>query len=130
MTMAEARNGADARSLRRLTAVLALYALVIQVVLGGIAALPMAATSLPFDVPCLDKAGGAEPTAPHVPAHHHPGCCTVAQPIAGLPPPLPATASIAWPLRLAVRLGWRMAVAAPVRAPPGTLASARAPPLV
>lgn len=121
------------RSLRRLTAVLALYALVMQTFLGGLAPLPMAsAAGLPFDVHCLDKADGAgsgDPAAPYTPAHQHGCCCTAAQPVAASPPPLPAMASIAWPPRVAVQLVWRMTVAAPARAPPGTLASARAPPV-
>ncbi|MBB3904859.1 hypothetical protein GGR33_004385 [Methylobacterium brachythecii] len=121
------------RILRRLTAVLALYALVIQSFLGGIAAFPSASASgLPFDVHCLDRSDGADrtdPGVPHAPAHQHSCCCTAAHPPAGMPP-LATTASIAWRPRLAVRLVWRMASAAPARAPPRTLASARAPPVV
>jgi hypothetical protein len=119
---------------RRLTAVLALYAFVMQAFLGGLAPLPMAsAAALPFDIHCLDKfeeAGRTDPAAPHAPAHQHGCCCTAAQPIAGSPPPQPAMALVAWPPRRAVQLVWKMAAALPARAPPRTLASARAPPLV
>ena len=128
------RGGAPLR--RVLTAVVALYALVLQAVLGGIAALPVAA---PFDpaasVHCLqqDAAAAASPEqAPvHDPADHHPGCCTlVHHPVAGDAAALAASTTVAWPNRVSVRLVHRMEGAVAARAPPNTLASARAPPVV
>ncbi len=132
MTTAGTRLGENVRALRALTAVVALYALVMQAFLGGIVASAAAAPSaLPFDVHCLDGASGSEradPSAPLAPAHHNACCCTAAAPAAGTPPPLPAVTSIVWPQPLVVRVIWRMQGVASARAPPFTLASARAPP--
>lgn len=127
MRTAGTRHGESVRALRALTAVVALYAFVMQAFLGGIVASAAAAPSaLPFDVHCLDK---ADPTTPQAPAHHHAGCCTAAHPAAGTPSPLPAMTSIVWPARRVVRVVWRMEGVASARAPPFTLASARAPPV-
>lgn len=129
MTTAGTRDGESVRRLRALTAVLALYALVMQAFLGGIVASAAAAPSaLPFDVHCLDQTERADPSAPQAPAHHHTGCCTVAHPAAAMPPPLPAITAIVWPQPIVVHVIWRMQGIASARAPPFTLASARAPP--
>ncbi|WP_147081156.1 hypothetical protein [Methylobacterium haplocladii] len=131
--MAGTRYGEIVRALRALTAVVALYALVMQAFLGGIAASAAASPfALPFDVHCLDKADGSErvdPSAPQAPAHHHTCCCTAASPSAGTPPPLPVMTSVVWPQPIVVPVIWRMEGVASARAPPFTLASARAPPV-
>lgn len=129
MTTAMSSDGGGVRALRALTAVVALYALVLQAVLGGAVALSFGPS---FDVRCLDQADGVEqrdPATPHGPAHQHSCCCTAAHPAAGTPPPLPVAAGFAWPHRLAVRLVWRMEGDVSARAPPRTPAHARAPPV-
>ncbi|TXN20341.1 hypothetical protein [Methylobacterium sp. WL9] len=61
MTRASIGDGGGVRGWRVLTAVVALYALVMQAFLGGIVASAAAAapSALPFDVHCLDKAEAA-----------------------------------------------------------------------
>jgi hypothetical protein len=124
------RTGGAPRVLRGLTAVAALYALVLQALLGGIAALPVAVnpTSL-----CLASAGetaaaGAAKDGLPAPDAHHAACCTAAHhpSAAALPPPL--SAAIAWPEREAGRADWSVAQRRTARPPPFTLAHARAPP--
>lgn len=123
------RTGGAPRVLRGLTAVAALYALVLQALLGGIAALPVAGAPAFL---CFSAAGEAlSADAEHdrlpAPATHHAGCCTAAHhPPAALPPPLSAAST--WPDREAARAGWSGARSRTARPPPFTLAHARAPP--
>lgn len=122
------------RTWRRWTAILAAYALVLQVMLAGLAAGAMAAPAASGDdgfVLCL---GAADPTAPpsggDTPAHKgFPDCCTAGCPMLGsaatpppdaasLPPPdLRAIAAVSGPVTApAVRTAAR--TAHPARAPP------------
>ncbi|CAO4168187.1 DUF2946 domain-containing protein [Methylorubrum aminovorans] len=123
------RTGGAPHVLRGLTAVAALYALVLQALLGGIAALPVAGAPAFL---CVSAAGeplsaDAEHDRLPAPASHHAGCCTAAHhPPAALPPPL--SAAITWPDREAARAGWSGARSRTARPPPFTLAHARAPP--
>ncbi|MBB2960602.1 hypothetical protein [Methylobacterium sp. R2-1] len=130
------RTGGAPRVLRGLTAVAALYALVLQALLGGIAALPVAGAP---DFLCLSIAnaavtGGAVSVEfaakdEHpAPVSHRTGCCTAAHhaPAAALPPPL--STEIAWLEREAVCADWFGAQRRAARPPPFTLAHARAPP--
>ncbi len=114
---------------RPLVAILVLYALALQSILGGLA---MAAAAGPEHVLCL--AGGAGdgsgPDDPHVPAPEPMACCVachVASP-AALPAPAPAEAVPAlYPVAL---IRSRPAHSAPPRAPPEAGPRARAPPSV
>ncbi len=125
--MSDLRHGlAGTARWRALVAVLALYGLVLQAFLAGLAPGPVAAT-----VPAASSAGilcqthqapaGSEPLAR---AH---ACCTLACP-APLPPPAPATGE-AWPPRSAIVLSWSLSGTAPAHASPARPASARGPPV-
>lgn len=125
------RTGGAPRVLRGLTAVAALYALVLQALLGGIAALPV--TGAPAFLCQPDAAvATAAPAKDGLPApdSHHAGCCTAAHhaPPATLPPP--PSAEITWPERDAARADWSGAQGRAARPSPFTLAHARAPPAV
>lgn len=114
---------------RRLLAILVLYALALQSILGGLA---MAAAAGPEHVLCLagGSIDGSGPNDPHIPAHGPMACCAarhVAGP-AALPAPAPAEAM---PVPDAVALiRTRPARIALPRAPPGTSHRPRAPPSV
>lgn len=115
--------------LRAITAVIALYALVLQAFLGGLA--PVSAAG-PAGVLCLHEAG-SEPADddPSLPAHdHHAACCTAAGHAPTAEPPLIVATAIAWPPRLATRVAWFEDGTVRARAPPGSVASARGPPVV
>ena len=135
-TRASTARADSPRIPRAVTAVLALYALALQALLGGMAPLSTPLPSaFPFDgradVHCLQQAGDPSdpsPARPHRSDHHQPGCCTAATLAAGLAPPLPAATPVLWPSRLPTRLVWRMQGAPSARAPPNSLAGARAPP--
>lgn len=128
------RTGGAPRVLRGLTAVAALYALVLQALLGGIAALPVAGAPAflcqPIAQQAADGAVSAAAAKDGLPApdSHHAGCCTAAHhaPAATLTPPLSAEA--AWPERDAARARWSGVQRRAARPPPFTLAHARAPP--
>lgn len=128
------RTGGAPRVLRGLTAVAALYALVLQALLGGIAALPVAGAPAflcqPIAQQIADGAVSAEAAKDGHPApdSHHAGCCTAAHhpPAATLTPPLSAEA--AWPERDAAPAKWSGVQRRAARPPPFTLAHARAPP--
>ncbi|MFY9294748.1 MAG: hypothetical protein WAP03_29300, partial [Methylorubrum rhodinum] len=97
------RTGRAPRRLRALTVVVALYALVLQALLGGIAALPVAGA------PGLLCAATAEaaPDGPSSPTPPHAACCTAAShtPFAAPPPDL--ARSPAWSEPDATAPGWR-----------------------
>ena len=110
---------------RAAVAVAALYALVLQALLGGLA---VPAPIDPLHILCSADAGSGEgPSKPH-PAHSHLPCCTVAHGPGTVGPPLPAPVAVIWPVGRAVAVIWRPEVVAAPRAPPGASASARAPP--
>lgn len=128
------RTGGAPRVLRGLTAVAALYALVLQALLGSIAALPVTGAPAflcqPIAQQIADGAVSAEAATDGLPGadSHHAGCCTAAHhaPAATLPPHLSAEA--ARPERDAARADWFRAPHRTARPPPFTLAHARAPP--
>ena len=114
---------------RRLLAILVLYALALQSILGGLA---MAAAAGPEHVLCLASGtiDGSGPDDSHHPAHGPMACC-VACHIAGpaaLPAPVPAEALPTPDPVAPVRT--RPARTALPRAPPETGHRARAPPPV
>ncbi|MEH3118251.1 MAG: hypothetical protein PGN25_11865 [Methylorubrum populi] len=124
------RTGRAPRILRALTAVAALYALALQALLGGIAALPVAGApgflcaSIRNGDAAISTAKDGLP-APDLP---HPGCCTAANHAPAAALPSPASTGIAWTARDAVRADWRGTIRRAARPPPFTLAHARAPP--
>ncbi len=129
MTAARTSTSDRAQGLRALTAVLALYALVLQTLLGGIAALP---TGPGHGILCLQQADGDLDTSGNgsAPHHHHAACCTAAPAVAALAAPSPDVTMIAWPERRLERLAWTSEPAFGARAPPGTRPSPRGPPVV
>ncbi len=114
---------------RLLLAVLVLYALALQIVLGGMA---MAAALGPDHVLCLADGGahGSAPDKTHLPAHGHLTCCTFCHAAgpAALPAPEP-DAVTRRPIRVAAP-GTRPGRLAMPRAPPRRGLGARAPPVV
>ena len=127
------RTGGAPRILRGLTAVAALYALVLQALLGGIAALPVAGAPTLLCLQAADGAVAGQAAAKDglpAPDAHHTGCCTAAHhpSAAALPPPV-STAAV-WPERATARADWSRAPHRTARPPPFTLAHARAPPAV
>ena len=63
--------------LRAVTAVIALYAFVLNAILGGLVPLP---ASISHGVLCLGQADDAGPAMPDSSHAHHQSCCTVAGP--------------------------------------------------
>lgn len=114
---------------RLLLAVLVLYALALQIVLGGMA---MAAALGPDHVLCLADGGahGSAPDKTHLPAHGHLTCCTFCHAAgpAALPAPEP-DAVTRRPIRVAAP-GARAHRLTMPRAPPRPGLGARAPPVV
>ncbi len=113
--------------LRAAIAVVALYALALQALLGGMA---MAAMLDPTNVICASTAGTDDGPSKPQPVHVHHLCCTSAHGLDAASPPLVPTTIVAWPQRHAVIVAWRPEVVAAPRAPPGVSPSARAPPVV
>ncbi|SFH02459.1 hypothetical protein [Methylobacterium gossipiicola] len=111
---------------RAVIAVAALYALVLQGLLGGAIALRTLDATHAL---CLQASGVStgDPSGTP-PVHVHLSCCTAAVPMATAMPTLD-TVAVVWPLRRAVRTAWRPEIVASPRAPPGVSASARAPPV-
>ncbi|KQP34620.1 hypothetical protein ASF27_03525 [Methylobacterium sp. Leaf102] len=112
-------------SRRAIIAVIALYALCLQAILG---------TAVPLSPPgvdpalCLHEAGEAGPDAP-APVHVHVSCCTAAQAVASLDLPSLVPTGVVWPSRRRVAVAWRPHAAAQPRAPPERDAQPRAPPV-
>ncbi len=116
-----------ARRLRPITAVIVLYAFVLQGFLGGL-----------LPVRMLDHAGflcsqaaetarnGDDPIK--VPAQHGAACCIAAHGAADAAPPVPAMMTLVWPLREASSLVSRPEIRVAARAPPGSISLARGPP--
>lgn len=116
---------------RAAIAVAALYALVLQAVLGGAAfAGPVDPAGDPLHALCAPGAGSADAPSGQHGEHAHLPCCTAAHPPSLAAPPDLSSIAIVWPLRHAVAVVWRPEAAAAPRAPPGVVASARAPPVV
>ena len=111
---------------RAIIGVVALYALLLQAFLGGLApAMPLPVGG----VICAEHDGSSVPDR-HGPACHHHACCTAAQAAKLLDPLLSASASVQWvPIRVASFL-WRDAGPVRARAPPGQSVSPRGPPIV
>jgi hypothetical protein len=111
---------------RAIIAVIALYALVLQAVLGGLVPLP----SVPVGgVICAEHDGSTVP-GDHGPACQHHACCTTAQAAQLLHPILLAFAAVAWAPARVASAPWRDAGAVQARAPPDQSVSPRGPPTV
>ena len=111
---------------RAIIAVIALYALVLQAFLGGLAPLPAAPLG---GVICAEHDSSSVP-GDHGPACNQHACCTAAQAAQLLHPLLSAFATIAWAPPRAVPAPWRDAGTAQARAPPDQSVSPRGPPAV
>ena len=110
---------------RAIIAVIALYALCLQAILGSAATLPVMGADPTL---CLHEAGAAGPDAP-APVHVHLACCTAAQAVCDLDlPPLVPT-GVVWPDRRVAAVAWRPHAVAQPRAPPERHARPRAPPV-
>ena len=119
--------GTRRRTWRAATMVVALYALVLQAVLGG--ALPAAAAGAD-GVLCLHQVDAPSPDDRRAPAPHaHAECCTAAQPAGGAALPRQELSTAAWPSGTGARIAWRPVAEALPRAPPGRIAHPRGPPL-
>ena len=115
---------------RRVVALVALYALALQSVLGGM--LAAARSTGPEHVLCLSQGvpTDASPADRHLPDHGHPACCTAAHAVAIAALPVPAPAALIPPQRAAAPPARYPAFAAAPRAPPGIGPSPRGPPVV
>ena len=124
------RNGGTPRFARALASVVALYALVLQALLGGIAALPVADAPAFLCAQIGDQVGGetAAPDRHPAPDAHHAGCCTAASHAPVAAPPPPSASGPAWPEAAASHATWLAPHRRIARPPPFTLAHARAPP--
>lgn len=119
------RTGRAPRRLRGLTAVVALYALVLQALLGSIAALPVVgAPGLLCAAPGEAAPDGQSPAIPV-----HAACCHAAGHALSAAPPPALARSPARNEPEATAPGWRGRPRLAARAPPFLIASARAPPL-
>ncbi|WP_454104135.1 hypothetical protein [Methylorubrum extorquens] len=111
---------------RAIIGVIALYALVLQAFLSGLAPLP----ALPLGgVICAEHDGSSVP-GDQVPACQHHACCTAAQAAQLLHQTLSAFATVAWASPRAASVPWRDAGMVQARAPPDQSASPRGPPAV
>lgn len=113
---------------RAVTAVVALYAFVLQAFLGGLAPLPAHAGVLCLGQSDAGAPGGGGPD--DAGAVHHHACCTAASVAGGGEQPLPCVTAILWPPRVAARVAWRGETAVAARGPPGSIAHPRGPPSV
>jgi hypothetical protein len=109
-------------------AVVALYAVVLQAILGG--TLSVGPSELTHQL-CLKGTdvrddGPVTPPSPHT----HLSCCTAAHVPPVLDAPSLSATIIAWPVRRASGVIWRPEVVSIPRAPPRLHATARAPPVV
>lgn len=121
------RTGTRRSGLRAITAVIALYAFVLQAFLGGL--LPAPAMGA-FGVICAQALGGAsdDPAEPH-PVQHQP-CCIAAHAAPDVAQPAIAATIVAWPVRTALHVAWPTEIRVAARAPPGSIAHPRGPPTV
>lgn len=125
--VAMGKTGTMARRLRPITAVVVLYAFVLQGFLGGLLPIRMLDHAGFLCAQAADSArNGEDPIK--APAQHAAACCIAAHVAADATPPLPAMVTLVWPLREAKlpTRGPEIRVAA--RAPPGSIPLARGPP--
>ncbi|MFF9548292.1 DUF2946 family protein [Methylobacterium fujisawaense] len=109
-------------------AFLALYALALQGILGGIAS----ANAGPDHILCLDDGGQTDraPAGKQLPAHHHGDCCVACHAAGPATLPAPSTVTAVPLARPVAAAGPRPQRVAFPRAPPRSGLGARAPPVV
>ncbi|WP_375454503.1 hypothetical protein [uncultured Methylobacterium sp.] len=114
---------------RAIIAVIALYAFALQGFLGNLMPPVMGADG---HVLCLSGSGlVAGDPAPDRPApHSHADCCTAAHVAAAVVAPGGESATIAWPPRRAARVAFATHPTNGPRAPPGSIAHPRGPPVL
>ena len=115
---------------RAIASVIALYALVLQAVLGGM--MPAHATALDSLLCAGFSESGPVASEKGVPAkaHSHADCCTAAHAPVGAEPPRPESLLVGWSARPILRILWEASEEARPRAPPGLIAHPRGPPAV
>ncbi|GEP03280.1 hypothetical protein [Methylobacterium oxalidis] len=106
---------------RAVIAVIALYALLIQAFLGGLA--PIALGPSGGEICAHDGTPGDDGAA----CHQH-ACCTLAQAVQLLAPHLSVFAVVLWEQGAAAPAPWRAAETVRARAPPDQSVSPRGPP--
>ena len=113
--------------LRAVTAVIALYAFVLQAFLGGLMPVPAFGTGSPICAASSDAPVGDD--APAQPAHGpHTLCCTAVAAFAAADHPGLTSSAIVWPARIVVRVAWRDEAWISARGPPGSIPHPRGPP--
>ncbi|MFC5553302.1 hypothetical protein [Methylobacterium iners] len=123
-----ARIGPSRSVLRAITAVVALYAFMLQAFLGTM--LPAAAMAHP-GVICAPEAGLAEGEAPGTPHHaDHAQCCIAPSWAVQAEAPASAASALAWPSRPVLQFAWGVEAAHPARSPPRSIAHPRGPPAI
>lgn len=129
MTGAMLGIGTKRKAWRPITAVIVLYAFVLQSFLGGLLPIRMLdqAGMLCAEMNDTARNGGDGPVKS--PPLHHAACCIAACAVAdaGLAPAA-AGAVPAWPLREAAAPSRRPEIRVAARAPPGSIPSPRGPP--
>ncbi|WP_244514144.1 hypothetical protein [Methylobacterium sp. UNC378MF] len=116
----------SACALARIVALLALYALALQGILGGL----VSADAGSVHILCLADDGqtGPAPAGKHLPAHHRGDCCVACQAAGPAALPAPSAATAIPVARPVVAAGPRPQRVALPRAPPRPGLGARAPP--
>lgn len=109
---------------RAIIGVIALYALCLQVFLGGLAPRPLDVSGSAI---CAEHGGTGAPTDDTLPCRQH-ACCAAMQ-AAELSGPAPILfAAVVWPTRKPVSSSWDGAALPGARAPPDQSVSPRGPP--
>ena len=116
------------RSWRVATAVFALYALVLQAVLGGAAVF---ASDAAHRALCLQQTGDGQDNPDTGPgAHHGVDCCAVSPVAAGSAIPPHPFRVMSWGQGATAESNKPLRSLGEARAPPGSIASPRAPPVI
>lgn len=118
-----------AGGLRAITAVIALYALVLQVFLGTLMPLPSLGHVGPL---CSSLTDGTDTDQSPVKSGHgkHDFCCTSASAVAVATVIGLVSSQTVWPLSAGIRLTWLSEARPGGRGPPGTIPQPRGPPIV
>ena len=122
--MAPGSNSAS--RLRAITAVIALYAFVLQAFLGGLMPAPILGDGHVLCLSSSPASGDPSPDRPHV----HADCCTAVHVAAVALAPGAAAATLAWPRRRVANAAFPREAANGARAPPHSIAHPRGPPVV
>ncbi len=119
-----------AGGLRAITAVIALYAFVLQVFLGTLMPLPAHGHADPL---CSGLVDGVAVDADRGPAGSghgaHKLCCTSVAAVSGAVQPGLSSSETVWPAQAVTRLTWRDEARPGARGPPGSISQPRGPPV-